>query len=173
MASATGTVITKKIFRFHKPYILGSDLANGTLAVFFFLANGSCAMKSCCHVIAIPQAGIAAPTLTVMQGFKAKKKIIRAIPSLILHTASILRILPFHAFTPQVGIEPGCEDWKLSAVTTTLRSLHQLIDKMSYLNQMYEKGNGSIRKKKKYRKWSLRIFYLKKRLKLPRSLGRL
>ena len=29
--------------------------------------------KSCCHVIAIPQAGIAAPTLTVMQGFQAKK----------------------------------------------------------------------------------------------------
>ena len=29
--------------------------------------------RSCCHVIAIPQAGIAAPTLTVMQGFEAKK----------------------------------------------------------------------------------------------------
>ena len=29
--------------------------------------------KSCCHVITIPQAGIAAPTLTVMQGFQAKK----------------------------------------------------------------------------------------------------
>ena len=30
--------------------------------------------KSCCHVIAIPRAGIATPTLTVMQGFQAKKK---------------------------------------------------------------------------------------------------
>ena len=30
--------------------------------------------KSCWHVIAIPQAGIAAPNLTVMQGFEAKKK---------------------------------------------------------------------------------------------------
>ena len=30
--------------------------------------------KSWWHVIAIPQASIAAPTLTVMQGFKAKKK---------------------------------------------------------------------------------------------------
>ena len=30
--------------------------------------------KSCWHVIAIPQAGIAAPTLTVMQGFAPKKK---------------------------------------------------------------------------------------------------
>ena len=29
--------------------------------------------KSCCHVIAISQAGIAVPTLTVMQGFEAKK----------------------------------------------------------------------------------------------------
>ena len=30
-------------------------------------------LKSCYYVIAIPQAGIPAPTLTVMQGFKAKK----------------------------------------------------------------------------------------------------
>ena len=29
--------------------------------------------KSCCHVIAIPQAGIAAPTLIVAQGFQEKK----------------------------------------------------------------------------------------------------
>ena len=29
--------------------------------------------KSCWHVIAIPQASIAAPTLTVMQSFEAKK----------------------------------------------------------------------------------------------------
>ena len=29
--------------------------------------------KSCCHVVAIPPAGISAPTLTVMQGLKQKK----------------------------------------------------------------------------------------------------
>ena len=34
--------------------------------------------KSCCHVIAIPQAGISAPTLTVMQGFQAKKRLLHA-----------------------------------------------------------------------------------------------
>ena len=113
-------------------------------------------MKSCCHVIAIPQAGIAAPTLTVMQGFKAKKRFIRAIPPPILRTASVLRILTFHTFAPQAGIEPGCDGWKLSAVTITLLSLHQLEDKMSYLNQMYEKRNGSIREEKKYRKCSIR-----------------
>ena len=54
--------------------------------------------KSCCHVIAIPQAGIAAPTLTVMQGFEAKKWLLRAFSFPLLRTASILRILPFHAF---------------------------------------------------------------------------
>ena len=37
--------------------------------------NGTslCQRKSCCHIIAITQAGIAAPALTVMQGFQAKK----------------------------------------------------------------------------------------------------
>ena len=107
-------------------------------------------MKSCCHVIAIPQAGIAAPTLNVMQGFEAQKRFVRAISLPILRTASILRILVFHTFAPQGGIEPRCDGWKLSDVTTTLHSLHQLVDKMSYLNQMYEKGNGSLREEKKY-----------------------
>ena len=45
--------------------------------------------KGCCHVIAIPHAGIAAPTLTVMQGFQAKKRLLRAFPFLFLRTASI------------------------------------------------------------------------------------
>ena len=49
--------------------IKASDLANGILAVFFFLANGSCAMNKNTRGIAIPQTGIAAPTLTAMQGF--------------------------------------------------------------------------------------------------------
>ena len=91
-------------------------------------------MKSFCHVIPIPQVGIAAPTLIVMQGFEAKMRLLRAIPSPILHTASIFRIRPFHAFAPQAGIEPGCDGWKLRAViTTTLRILHQLVDKTSHL----------------------------------------
>ena len=33
--------------------------------------------KSCWQVIAIPLASIAAPTLTVMQGFEAKKRLLR------------------------------------------------------------------------------------------------
>ena len=40
----TGNMQSKKYAN-----IKGSDLANGTLAVFFFLANGSCAMNSCCR----------------------------------------------------------------------------------------------------------------------------
>ena len=59
--------------------------------------------KSCCHVIAIPQAGIAAPTLTVMQGFEAKKRLLSAFPFSFLRTASILRILPFHALVARGG----------------------------------------------------------------------
>ena len=34
--------------------------------------------KSCWHVIAFPQASITASTLTVMQGFEAKKRLLRA-----------------------------------------------------------------------------------------------
>ena len=64
--------------------------------------------KSYCHVIAIPQASIAAPTLTVMQGFEAKKRLLGACPSPLLHTASILHIIPFHAIATHVRIEPGC-----------------------------------------------------------------
>ena len=59
--------------------------------------------------------------------------------------ASLLHNLPFHAFACQTQIKPGCDGWKSTTVTTTLRSLQQHIEKMSYLNQIYEKGNGSIR----------------------------
>ena len=80
-----------------------------------------------------------------MQGFEAKKRLLRAFPFPFLHTASILHITPFHAFTTQTQIEPGCSGWKLSTITTTLRSLQQCDDKISYLNQMHEKkGNGSV-----------------------------
>ena len=51
--------------------------------------------KSCWHVIAISQASIAAPTLTVMQGFEAKKDCF-------------------------VRIEPGYDGWKLNTITITL-----------------------------------------------------
>ena len=107
------------------------------------------------HVIAISQAGIAAPTLTVyiMQDFEAKK----IVPCIFFpDPASTLRYLSLHAFALRTQIEPGCDGWKPSAVTTTLHSLQHFADKMSYLNQRYEKGNGSIRKEKKYRKCSIR-----------------
>ena len=64
--------------------------------------------KSCCHVIAISQAGIAAPILTATKGFQAKK-MLRSFPLSFLRTASILRIFPYHAFVTQARIEPGCD----------------------------------------------------------------
>ena len=91
--------------------------------------------KSCWHVIAIPQASIAAPTLTVMQGFEEKKDCSVYIFSLFL----ILHILPFHAIATPVRIEREYDGWKLSTTTTTLCFLQQCSDKMSYLNQMHEK----------------------------------
>ena len=95
--------------------------------------------KSCCHEIAIPQARIAAPTLTVMQGFQAKKRLLRAFPFPVLHTASTLRIRLFHMFATQARIESGCDGWKANVLTTILCSSQHCNDKMSYLNQMYEK----------------------------------
>ena len=38
----------------------GSDLANGTLAILFFLANGAGAMNSYCTELLSPKTGIAA-----------------------------------------------------------------------------------------------------------------
>ena len=57
--------------------------------------------KSCWHEIAFPQASIAAPTLTVMQGFEAKKRLLCA----YLFPFLILLILPFHTITTQARIE--------------------------------------------------------------------
>ena len=68
-----------------------------------------------------------------------------------------MRILPFYyAFELLAVVEPGRDCSQLGALTVTLRSLHQPIDKMSYLNQMYEKGNVSIHKEKKHRECSIR-----------------
>ena len=78
-----------------------------------------------------PQAGIAAPTLTVMQGFEAKKD-----------SLCISFQVPAYCIThaqPNRVSNPGVEGWKLSTIPTTLPSLQQCRDKMSYLNQMYEK----------------------------------
>ena len=82
-----------------------------------------CKRKSCCHVIATPQARIAAPTLTVMQGFPAAKKtLLCAFPVSLLRTASIFHMLPFQAFITQAQIEPGYDGWKANVLTTTPRS---------------------------------------------------
>ena len=86
--------------------------------------------KNCCHVIAIHQAGIASPTLTVMQGFEAKKRLLSAFSIPLISTASILRIFPFHVFVSQVQIEPSCDGWKANALTTTLHQSQQCIVKM-------------------------------------------
>ena len=103
-----------------------------------------------------------------MQGFEAKNRLFPATPSPILRIASLLRILFFSRIRTSGGSRTRVErgswsnavvehgSWKLSAVTITLHSLHQLTHKISYLNQMYEKGNGSIREEKKYRKCSIR-----------------
>ena len=96
-------------------------------------------LNSCCHIIAIPQAGIAAPTLTVMQGFQANKKIAPCFSFPFLSTASILLMLPFPVFVTQVRIKSGFDGWKVNALTTTLGQLQQCSAKMPYLNQMYEK----------------------------------
>ena len=95
--------------------------------------------KICCHVIAIPQGGIAAPTLTVMQSFQAKKRLLHAFPFQFLSTVSILCILPFHAFVTQAQIESGFDDWKANALTTTIHQSQQCNIKMLYLKQMHEK----------------------------------
>ena len=95
--------------------------------------------KSCWHVIAISQALIPAPTLTEMQGFQANKRMLRASPFPLLHTASILRVLPFHDFVTRARIEPVCNGWEAHAITTRLCQTQRCNIKMLYLNQMYEK----------------------------------
>ena len=54
------------------------------------------------------------------------------------------------------GSQTGCIGLQLGTLTITLHSFHQPNDKMSYLNQMYEKGNVSIREEKKYCECSIR-----------------
>ena len=78
-----------------------------------------------------PQAGIAALTLTVMQGFEAKKKI-----------AMYIFQVPAYCITfaqPICELNPGAEVRELSVLNTTPPSLKHYRDQMSYLNQMYEK----------------------------------
>ena len=127
---------------------LGSDLVNGTLAVLFFLANGAGAMNSYCRELLSPQTGIAALTLTVMKGFKAKKDCFPHFLPISVYSA--------YSFIQHIRTSGGSRTrlrWfavnRLSTLTITLCSLHQSSDKMSYLNQMYEKGIVSIREEKK------------------------
>ena len=95
--------------------------------------------KSCWHVIAISQAGIAAPTLTEMQGFEANKRMFRASPFALLHAVFILRALPIQVFEFRARIEPGYDRWEAHEITTRLRQTHRCNVKMLYLTQMYEK----------------------------------
>ena len=96
-------------------------------------------------VIAISQAGIAAPTLPVMQDFEAKK-------NCSVHILSRSCVYTPLTFIPRIQTSDANRTrvrWlEPSAVTTTLCSLQHFADKMSYLNQRYEKGNDSIRKEK-------------------------
>ena len=55
-----------------------------------------------------------------------------------------------------MGVKSGCDCSNLDVVTFRPRYLHQFLIKMSYFNQMYEKGNVSIREEKKYRECSIR-----------------
>ena len=95
--------------------------------------------KSCWHVIAIPQAGIAALTLTVMQGFEAQKRLLRTFPFPFLRSLSIFHMLPFQAFVTEALVEPGCDGWKANVLTTRLRQSIQCSVKMLYLNQSLRK----------------------------------
>ena len=85
-----------------------------------------------------PQAGIAALTLTVMQGFEPKKdNYIHLHPGSITYAQSIRES------------NPDAEGRELSVLTTRPPNLQICSDKMSYLNQMYEKkaiqGYASMR----------------------------
>ena len=79
-----------------------------------------------------------------MQGFKAKKNI-RIVFSKFNHTIVVL-----------MGVKPGTDCSNLDVVTFRPRNSHPIDVKMSYFNQMYEKGNVSIREEKKYRECSIR-----------------
>ena len=94
--------------------------------------------------IAIPQTGIAAPTLTAIQGFKAKKK----------HPHSIFQNST-HIAVITTWVELGADCSNLDVVIFRPRNYHRICIKMSYFNQMYEKGNVSIREEKKYRECSI------------------
>ena len=87
-----------------------------------------CKRKSCCHVIVISQAGIVAPTLTLMQGFQGKKE--RAVHLLSHFSFSFLN-------PPRISIDR--DGWKKHALTTRLHQSQRCHIKMPYLNQMHEK----------------------------------
>ena len=55
-----------------------------------------------------------------------------------------------------VGVDLEYDLYCPIAVTIRPRNLHKLSIKMSYFNQMYEKGNVCIREEKKHRECSIR-----------------
>ena len=100
-----------------------------------------CKQKTCCHVRnCYPSDWHRCPNPHCNVRFLSKKKKI---------TPCISFPVPaYGAYTPNYSIpricsssaiEPGCGGWKPSTITTTLCSLQQCKDKMSYLNQMYKK----------------------------------
>ena len=88
-------------------------------------------LKSCCYVIAIPSGWHPCPNPNTNARFWSKKKALCT--SFPVPAYCVIHSLPNH------DSNPGVEGWYLSMFTTTLRSLQQCSDRMSYLNQMYEK----------------------------------
>ena len=81
--------------------------------------------------IAISQAGIAAPTLIVMQGFQGSVH--------LLSHSLVLREFPFSVYGIRARIELDCDGEKTHALTTRLHQTRCRRIKMSYVNQMYVK----------------------------------
>ena len=79
-----------------------------------------------------------------MQGFKAIKH-----PHCTYQNST-------HITVTSTGVEPATDLSNLDFVTFRSRNFHRITSKMSYFNQMYEKGNVSIREEKKYRECSIR-----------------
>ena len=93
-------------------------------------------------IIAISQAGIAAQTLTLMQGFEGKKKKATRISISTYTFPKWISIFRKMSQMRSSQIEPDREDSKVSALTTTPPQPHSIRVKMSDLKLMYEKKRG-------------------------------
>ena len=85
--------------------------------------------KSCHHVIAIPQAGIAAPTLTGMQGFEAKKdssvhflrrSCIPRLYSVFFHSTHVLRDSSLTAIQTHARLLRGARPYHSITLAATI-----------------------------------------------------